>query len=135
MRSIIISMIILISALSGQVSDSLKIRVPKKAALYALIFPGAGQHYNRRTLKAGLIITAAAGASWAWSVNASNYKNYKDNMALPKHRYLEKRNKYAWWVGIIYIYGLLDAVVDAHLMPFDDIMNEKIEFIEMKEKD
>ena len=28
---------------------------------------------------------------------------------------------------IVYVYGLLDAVVDAHLSPFNEIMNENIE--------
>ena len=35
--------------------------------------------------------------------------------------------KYGWWVGFVYIYGLLDAIVEAHLHPFRDVMNEDIE--------
>ena len=40
--------------------------------------------------------------------------------------YLEKRNKYVWWIGFIYIYGLIDAIVDAHLHPFEDVMAEEL---------
>ncbi len=135
MPRLIISLLIITAAVQGQESDSLKKRVPKKAALYALLFPGGGQYYNRRPMKAALLLSAAAGSARAWSVNASNYRNYEENMALPKHRYLEKRNKYAWWIGFIYIYGLLDAVVDAHLQPFEEIMNEDLESKETKEKE
>ena len=46
---------------------------------------------------------------------------------LPKNRYLEKRNKYAWWVIFIYFYSMIDAMVDAHLSPFDQVMNTAIE--------
>ena len=42
-------------------------------------------------------------------------------------RYLEKRNKYAWWVIFIYFYSMIDAMVDAHLSPFDQVMNTIIE--------
>ena len=65
-----------------------------------------------------------------WYVNADLYNNYdeQDNSKfnLPKYRYLEKRNKYVWWIGFVYIYGLIDAIVDAHLHQFDNIMNEDI---------
>jgi len=30
-------------------------------------------------------------------------------------------------MGFIYIYGLLDAVVDAHLEPFETVMEEDLE--------
>ena len=46
---------------------------------------------------------------------------------MSKHRYLEKRNKFAWWVVFIYVYGMIDAVVDAHLNSFNRVMAENIE--------
>ena len=45
-----------------------------------------------------------------------------------KTRYLQKRNKYAWWVIFLYFYGMIDALVDAHLSPFNEVMDEPIEF-------
>lgn len=119
--------------LMGQESDSLKTQSPKKAAQYALLFPGAGQLYNGRPLKTGLMLAMVTFAAWRWSVNRDYYVNYKDDLALPKRRYLEKRNKYAWWMGFIYIYGLLDAVVDAHLTNFDEVMDEELEAIKKEE--
>ena len=65
-----------------------------------------------------------------WYTNSVLYNNYDEQnnskYPLPKYRYLEKRNKYVWWIGFVYIYGLIDAIVDAHLQPFDNIMEEDI---------
>ena len=58
----------------------------------------------------------------------NDYNNYENNTyPLRKHRYLEKRNKYAWWIGFIYVYGMIDAVVDAHLHKFDHLMESPLE--------
>lgn len=104
------------------------LRSPKKAALYALAFPGGGQVYNHKFLKATLILGLEVLAFYSWQENAQAYADYDlDGYPLPKHRYLEKRNKFAWWMGFIYFYGLLDAVVDAHLSGFNDVMREDLE--------
>jgi quinol-cytochrome oxidoreductase complex cytochrome b subunit len=58
-----------------------------------------------------------------WIINRDIYKDYdNDTYPLSQHRYLQKRNKYAWWIGFIYVYGMIDAVVDAHLHNFDHLM-------------
>lgn len=111
-----------------QTTDSLSVKSPKKAAMYGAMFPGAGQAYNGKIIKGVIILSLEIAAIYQWSLNGDIYKNYESgNYALSKHRYLEKRNKYAWWAVIVYVYGLLDAVVDAHLSPFNEVMNENIE--------
>jgi len=108
-------------------SDSIK--SPKNAALSSII-PGGGQLYNGKKFKAGLILVGEVLAIVNWYNNSQLYSSYDaDNDAeypLPKYRYLEKRNKYVWWIGFIYIYGLIDAIVDAHLHPFEDVMAEEL---------
>ena len=108
---------------------SASIKSPKKAASLALAFPGGGQLYNGKILKAGLILVGEVIAIVNWYKNSELYSSYnaENNVEypLPKHRYLEKRNKSVWWIGFIYIYGLIDAVVDAHLHPFEDVMAEE----------
>ena len=108
-------------------SDSIK--SPKNAALSSII-PGGGQLYNGKKFKAGLILAGEVLAIVNWYNNSQLYSSYNaDNdidYPLPKHRYLEKRNKYVWWIGFIYIYGLIDAIVDAHLHPFEDVMAEEL---------
>ena len=59
--------------------------------------------------------------------NANNYDNYSGTDSAIKQGYLEQRNKYGWWIGFVYIYGLLDAIVEAHLHPFKEVMNEDLE--------
>ena len=108
-------------------SDSIK--SPKNAALSSII-PGGGQLYNGKKFKAGLILAGEVLAIVNWHNNSQLYSSYdnanNDEYPLPKYRYLEKRNKYVWWIGFIYIYGLIDAIVDAHLHPFEDVMAEDL---------
>ncbi len=99
---------------------------PKKAFYFSLI-PGMGQAYNGKWLKSAMIIAIEASAISAWSNNLESYNNYDSSLPLNRNRYLEKRNKYAWWIGIIYVYSMIDAVVDAHLNSFDTLMNSSLD--------
>jgi hypothetical protein len=120
------------SLLQGEAhpDTSTSIKSPKKAASSALVFPGGGQLYNGKIIKAGLILAGEVIAIVNWHKNSQFYSSYDPNndaeYPLPKHRYLEKRNKSVWWIGFIYIYGLIDAIVDAHLHPFEDVMAEEL---------
>ena len=99
----------------------------KKAFVYSL-FPGMGQAYNEKWIKSALVIGLEAGAYVSWQENLKKYRDYDSNdYPLNRHRYLEKRNKFAWWMGIIYIYAMIDAIVDAHLHSFDDLMESPLD--------
>ena len=99
---------------------------PKKAFYYSLI-PGLGQVYNKKWLKSFVIIGSEITFYQLWQKNLEYYKNYDtNNYPLKKHRYLEKRNKYAWWIGLVYIYSMIDSVVDAHLFEFNSLMEKPI---------
>lgn len=92
---------------------------PARAVLFSL-FPGGGQLYNGKYAKAILILGVEAYMIYKFQKNRTIYKKWDlDTYALPRHRYREKRNKYAWWAGFVYIYNLLDALVDSHLSTFD----------------
>jgi hypothetical protein len=124
----------------GQEEDTLKIRTPQKAAYYALLCPGGGQLYNKKYLKAGILFGAEIYAGIKFNKYRVNYRYYNNDLAfskhrLSKHRYLEKRNKFAWWVVFIYVYGMIDAVVDAHLNSFNRFMAENIELSETNEEE
>ena len=86
-----------------------------------------GQAYNGKLLKSAIIIGLEVSAYNAWKNNAEMYDDYHMDFPLKKHRYLEKRNKYAWWIWFFYMFGMLEAVVDAHLYPFDNIMESDIQ--------
>ena len=123
-RKLFFILIIIISFSFGQEIDSVKIKTPKKAALWSML-PGGGQIYNGKYLKAGIIITLESLAIWQSIENGQNYKIDKSNDI-----YLTDRNKYAWWAFFVHVYGMLDAVVDRHLVTFNPIMeNESSEEI------
>jgi hypothetical protein len=119
--------ILLIGLSYGQDLKKERIKDPKKAFYFSLI-PGMGQIYNGKLFKSAIVIGLEIAAYNACLKNLDIYNNYENgNYPLRKHRYLEKRNKYTWWVGIIYVYAMIDAVVDAHLYKFDHIMDSSIE--------
>ncbi|NHZ86648.1 MAG: hypothetical protein GWP19_12340 [Planctomycetia bacterium] len=113
-------LILIISFSSGQEIDSTKIKTPKNAALWS-IFPGGGQIYNGKYLKAGILITLETLAVWQSIENGKKYKIENSNDI-----YITNRNKFAWWAFFVHIYGMLDAVVDSHLEPFNQIMEGEI---------
>ena len=98
-----------------------------KIAFYWSLVPGLGQAYNGKWVKSISIVGLELAAYAAWVENKDSYNTFKDTYPLPKHRYLQKRNKYAWWIGFIYVYGMIDAVVDAHLHNFDHLMASPLE--------
>ena len=116
-------------SLSAQINeiDSTLIKNPRQAFLYSLV-PGGGQFYNKKYVKGSLVMGLETLAFYSWLENSKIYKNYEsEEYSLRQNRYLEKRNKYAWWVIFLYFYSMIDAMVDAHLSPFDDIMSTSIE--------
>lgn len=117
----------IILPLFGQEVDSLSKRIPQEAMKKALMFPGGGQFYNGETIKGALLVGIAIGSAYFYADNAKKYNNYSGTDSAIKQDYLEQRNKYGWWIGFVYIYGLLDAIVEAHLHPFKEVMNEDLE--------
>jgi hypothetical protein len=107
--------------------DSTLIKNPRQAFLFSLV-PGGGQFYNQKYIKGSLVMGLETLAIYSWLENSKIYKDYdSEEYSLRQNRYLEKRNKYAWWVIFLYFYSMIDAMVDAHLSPFDDIMSTSIE--------
>ena len=124
-----IVLLLLISVVKGEIPKK-EIKKDPKIAFYYSLIPGMGQAYNRKWLKSVIIIGLEVSSYNAWVNNRSIYNNYDvGTHSLKKHRYLEKRNKYAWWLGIIYIYGMIDSIVDAHLHKFDNLMESSLEEI------
>lgn len=113
----LVFLLFIISISFGQNVDSIDVKSPKKAALWS-IFPGGGQIYNGKYLKAGILITIESLAIWQSVENGKKYNVEQDDS------YLTDRNKYAWWALLAHIYGTLDAVVDSHLEPFNEVMDD-----------
>jgi len=111
-----------------------------RAAMYrGLFFPGGGQIYNRRYGKFGLLWMAlGASAVSAWSrqemvekLNGDLETARAEAAANPAARdevedlerdrtlYRKRRNQYFWGMAILYIYAVMDGMVDAALSDFD----------------
>jgi hypothetical protein len=102
----------------------------KVAMLSSALLPGLGQLYNGRRIKVGL----AAGFFWTYFAGA--WLNWREAQALAAERdrlpentpsfvvrnlndliefYKESSRDFIWWTGAIWLIGILDAWIDAHL--------------------
>lgn len=125
--------ILFLGVIVANETSELKKKDPKTAFLFSLV-PGMGQVYNGKWIKSAMVIGLEVSSFIYWQDNISKYNDYEqNNYPLSRHRYLEKRNKYAWWIGIIYVYAMIDAVVDAHLHSFNDLMESSIRQQDNKE--
>lgn len=127
LRHGIATFLLISTVYSLQDTVEVKRKDSKKAFIYSL-FPGMGQAYNGKWIKSALVIGLEASAYVSWQENLKKYRDYDSNdYPLRRHRYLEKRNKFAWWMGIIYFYAMIDAIVDSHLHSFDNLMESPLD--------
>ncbi|HJM47253.1 MAG TPA: DUF5683 domain-containing protein [Candidatus Marinimicrobia bacterium] len=110
-----------VNLMNGQTVDSLKNKSPAEAAKYALIFPGGGQFYNERYLKGGILIGLEIYSLLKFNEYRINVKYQNVTSAI------SKRNKCIWWAFFIYFYGFMDAIVEAHLIPHESVMDTPVE--------
>jgi hypothetical protein len=127
------------------------VRVPKKAALLSAIpFSGAGQVYNGKLFKAGLVSTVQIGCLLS-AINFNTLMNEAEDMYLElsedslykyspdlssersawKNKYKTAagyRTTFIWYGVIFYFYGVFDGLADAHLHKFDDKFDITAEF-------
>ena len=101
-----------------------QLKDPKIALNRSLIMPGAGQLYNDQKIKGYTLMAGEILALWSFNENRKKYNNYDDSYANSKEHYLRERNRFAWIAIGLYFYGVLDAVVEAHLDNFDEIVEE-----------
>jgi hypothetical protein len=101
---------------------------PKIAMLCHTLLPGLGQVYNGRRLKVGLMVGFASyyyGNAWLnykqWHLAESRRDlhepgstQYRTQDELAKF-YEEEARTFLWWSGAVWLIGLLDSWIDAHL--------------------
>ena len=118
------------------------IPVPKKALLYSLVLPGAGQIYNRKYWKLPLVYGAYGGLIYAFDFNGSSHKRFKQayeyrinedpladelinpavaTEAIKRARDSARKNLELTYMAAIVVHALngIEAFVDAHLRNFD----------------
>lgn len=113
---------------------------PRKALLYAAIFPGAGQVYNKKYWKMPIVYGGFAAGGFAIYKYQGLYEFYKKELfsilnepgsKLSPSGYTEdqlrsvinkNRRERDFWtalMGLLYVLQMVDAHVDAHLKEFD----------------
>ena len=101
-----------------------QLKDPKIALKRSLTIPGAGQLYNDQKVKGYALMAGEVLGLWSFNDNRKKYNNYEDSDSNSKEHYLIERNRFAWIAIGLYFYGVLDAVVEAHLDNFDEVVKE-----------
>lgn len=108
---------------------------PTGAMLRSLVFPGWGQFYNNKKLKALLIFGTEFGLlansiylNQKYQEWNQKYKDsepgYEQNIILANREfYINNRNSSTWWLVGVILFSIADAFVDAHLSDFDESTN------------
>ncbi|MFC1620362.1 DUF5683 domain-containing protein [Candidatus Neomarinimicrobiota bacterium] len=90
---------------------------PRTALLLGLI-PGGGQLYNRKWVKAALIMAMDGYAITQFQQSRELFSDYHDLHPDAVNPYMDRRNRNAWRIMLFYLLGVLDGYVDAHLSTF-----------------
>jgi Family of unknown function (DUF5683) len=101
---------------------------PRVAMICHTLLPGLGQVYNGRRLKVALM---TGFASYYYGTTWLNYQKYKAAEAARDQYapgsepyefrnqraefYKEEARTYLWWSGAVWLIGLIDSWIDAHL--------------------
>lgn len=103
------------------------------AILLSTVLPGAGQLYNESYWKIPVILGLGSYWGYEWIQMNNEYKNYRrlysesliksppsGNYRYKAVRdfYSSERNRFAWYLGVLYLVNILDAYVDASLFEF-----------------
>ncbi|NOZ62271.1 MAG: hypothetical protein GXO74_11365 [Calditrichaeota bacterium] len=108
---------------SSEKTDTLKLAVksPTGAFVRSLIFPGLGQWYNGKKLKAVVIFFGQTGlAANAIYLNQQLVKSHTDN---EREFYINNRNLSVWWLIGVTLFSMADAYVDAQMSDFDESLD------------
>lgn len=106
-----------------------------RAFLLGLVLPGAGQLYTGHYGKAGMLYMGLGGSLAASIFRQEMVVYFRGRLRTARQegaeadeleslqqdltQYRKRRNQYYWGMGLLYLYSIGDAVVDAALSDFD----------------
>lgn len=121
--------------------SKVKTHSPKLAGTLSAVLPGAGQVYNKKYWKLGLVWGGLGGLGYLVSNNHQSYSNYRNVIRFrtgsnpggsdlfPDYSTEQlivlqdqaRRNRDLFIIGstLVYMLQIVDAIVDAHLKTFD----------------
>lgn len=101
--------------------------------LLSAALPGAGQFYNESYWKIPVILSLGGYWGYEWVQMNNELRTYKSKYSESLVRfppsgnyqyknlrdfYRSERDKFAWYLGILYVLNIVDAYVDASLFEF-----------------
>lgn len=106
---------------------------PRKAMIYSIVLPGAGQAYNKKYWKIPIVYAALGGAGYAIYYNSRQYKatlaeyaaavatSSPEEETLLRYTKIWRRYTEMSYIAIVLVDALavVDAYVDAHLFYWD----------------
>ncbi len=111
-----------------------EIRSPTVAMVLSGVLPGAGQVYNGSYWKTPVILGFAGYFTYAIVVLHDFYTDYRqrfrdsiteenplgnERLQFIRNFYRDQRDRFGWYMAILYVLNLLDAYVEATLSGFD----------------
>ncbi len=105
---------------------------PRSALLMSTLIPGSGQVANGHPVKGALCFAVGAGLVGKVFIEGrraglelDRARAATDNTEYLYHygeysRHFNHREDLAWWAAFFWLYAMIDAYVDAHLVGFDD---------------
>lgn len=100
---------------------------PTLAMGLSAILPGAGQIYTENYWKAPIIWGVGGYWIYEWIQLNDKYKQFKRDYSKTQSEqdlrlrefYRDERDKFAWFLGVLYVLNLVDAYAGAHLYDFN----------------
>ncbi len=117
-----------------EVEPDSNVKSPLGAVIRSALLPGLGQFYNEAYWKVPIVLGVTGFLIYGVVQEHQRYSEYSDRYAatiteeLPsgnlrwkqfREFYRDRRDTYAWWLFIAYLFQIADAFVDAHLYSFD----------------
>lgn len=128
----------------GKYLQNKKVKSPTLAMLLSAVLPGSGQFYNESYWKLPIIFGLGGYWGYEWVQMNNEFKTYKlkyseslvrfptsGNYQYKNLRdfYRGERDKFAWYLGVLYVLNIVDAYVDASLFEFsvnDDLGSSQL---------
>lgn len=131
---VLLASIIFYSNVLSFATEIEKERLPPRYVTRLSIIPGMGQFYNKKRTKAwtiiGLEVGAIAGTLVMHDYQIKAYRDWEDipeDKAVKREVYRKRledlrkiRNTFIWFGGLLWIYNIADAYVDARFYKFDE---------------
>ena len=103
-----------------------------RVVLRSLVYPGWGQLYNGKSLKAlAMFVSEGAFLGMIYTESRAASRAYDKHLAEPDvaraaelyseyEKHFERRDSFTWWTVGLVLFSLADAYVDANLITFED---------------